>query len=108
MVVDLIKMTALKKVISNQWSVVSAGAVLGRPTAILITVLLTTLTLTTESRAAARPNVIVIMADDLGYSDLGCYGGEIETPHIDRLAEEGVRFTGFKNTCRCAPSRASI
>jgi arylsulfatase A-like enzyme len=107
-VVDSNKMTALKKVISNQWSVVSAGAVLGRPTAILITVLLITLTLTTENRAAERPNVIVIMADDLGYSDLGCYGGEIETPHIDRLAEEGVRFTGFRNTCRCAPSRASL
>jgi len=61
-----------------------------------------------ESRAAEKPNVIVIMADDLGFSDLGCYGGEIETPHIDRLADEGVRFSGFKNTCRCAPSRASL
>jgi arylsulfatase len=55
-----------------------------------------------------KPNVIVIMADDLGYSDLSCYGGEIETPNIDRLAEEGLRFTGFKNTARCAPSRASL
>ena len=45
-----------------------------------------------------KPNVIVIMADDLGYSDLSCYGGEIETPNIDRLAEGGLRFTGFKNT----------
>ena len=55
-----------------------------------------------------KPNVIVIMADDLGYSDLSCYGGEIETPNIDRLAAEGLRFTGFKNTARCAPSRASL
>ena len=55
-----------------------------------------------------KPNVIVILADDLGYSDLSCYGGEIETPNIDRLAEEGLRFTGFKNTARCAPSRASL
>ena len=55
-----------------------------------------------------KPNIIVIMADDLGYSDLSCYGGEIETPNIDRLAEEGLRFTGFKNTARCAPSRASL
>ena len=47
---------------------------------------------------AEKPNVIVIMADDLGYSDLSCYGGEIETPNIDRLAAEGLRFTGFKNT----------
>ncbi len=79
-----------------------------RPTAILITVQLITLTLTTENRAAEKPNVIVIMADDLGFSDLGCYGGEIETPHLDRLAEESVRFSGFKNTCRCTPSRASL
>ena len=55
-----------------------------------------------------KPNIIVIMADDLGYSDLSCYGGEIETPNIDRLAAEGLRFTGFKNTARCAPSRASL
>ena len=55
-----------------------------------------------------KPNIIVIMADDLGFSDLGCYGGEIETPNIDRLAQEGIRFTGFKNTARCAPSRASL
>ena len=55
-----------------------------------------------------RPNIILIMADDLGYSDLGCYGGEIETPHIDSLARDGVLFTGFKNTSRCAPSRASL
>ena len=55
-----------------------------------------------------KPNVIVIMADDLGYSDLSCYGGEIQTPNIDRLSEGGLRFTGFKNTARCAPSRASL
>ena len=55
-----------------------------------------------------RPNIILIMADDLGYSDLGCYGGEIETPHIDSLARDGIMFTGFKNTSRCAPSRASL
>ena len=55
-----------------------------------------------------KPNIVLIMADDLGYSDLGCYGAEIETPHIDSLARDGVRFTGFKNTARCAPSRASL
>ncbi|MCH2209296.1 MAG: sulfatase-like hydrolase/transferase [Lentisphaerales bacterium] len=55
-----------------------------------------------------KPNVIVILADDLGYSDLSCYGREIETPIIDQLAMSGVRFTGFKNTSRCTPSRASL
>lgn len=54
------------------------------------------------------PNIIVIMADDLGYSDLGCYGGEIETPNIDFLAKEGVRFKQFYNTSRCCPSRAAL
>lgn len=57
---------------------------------------------------AAQPNILVIVADDLGYSDLGCYGGEIETPNLDRLAENGVRLTQFYNTGRCCPSRASI
>jgi arylsulfatase len=57
---------------------------------------------------AEKPNLIVIMADDLGYSDLSCYGGEIETPNLDQLAMGGIRFTGFKNTARCAPSRASL
>jgi arylsulfatase len=55
-----------------------------------------------------RPNIVVIMADDLGYSDLGCYGGEIQTPHIDALATQGVRFTQFYNAARCCPSRASL
>jgi arylsulfatase A-like enzyme len=56
----------------------------------------------------ARPNIILIMADDMGYSDLGCYGGEIETPHLDRLADHGLRFTQFYNCARCWPSRASL
>lgn len=55
-----------------------------------------------------KPNIIVIMADDLGYSDLGCYGGEIATPNLDRLARNGVRFTAFYNTARCCPTRASL
>lgn len=57
---------------------------------------------------AARPNIIVILADDMGFSDLGCYGSEIETPNLDRLAATGVRFTQFYNASRCCPSRASI
>ncbi|WEK36363.1 MAG: arylsulfatase [Candidatus Pseudobacter hemicellulosilyticus] len=55
-----------------------------------------------------RPNIIVILADDLGYSDLGCYGGEIQTPNLDYLAANGVRFRNFYNTSRCCPSRASL
>src|SRR6185295_4595049 len=57
---------------------------------------------------AARPNVIVILSDDMGYSDLGCYGGEIKTPHLDALARGGLRFTQFYNTARCCPTRASL
>jgi arylsulfatase len=56
----------------------------------------------------SRPNVVVIVADDLGYSDLGCYGGEIATPVLDRLAANGLRFTQFYNTARCWPSRAAL
>ncbi len=58
--------------------------------------------------AADRPNILVILLDDLGYSDLGCYGGEIDTPNIDALAEGGVRFESFYNSARCCPSRASL
>jgi len=56
----------------------------------------------------SRPNVIIILVDDMGYSDLGCFGGEIATPNVDRLGREGVRFTQFYNTARCSPSRASL
>ena len=58
--------------------------------------------------AATPPNVLMIVADDLGYSDLGCYGGDIRTPNIDRLASNGLRLTRFYNTGRCCPSRTSI
>jgi arylsulfatase len=58
--------------------------------------------------AQDRPNIVVIMADDMGYSDLGCCGSEIQTPNLDALAEEGILFTEFYNAARCCPSRASI
>jgi arylsulfatase len=58
--------------------------------------------------AAAPPNFVIILADDLGYSDLGCYGSEIETPHLDRLAAGGLQFTQFYNTGRCWPTRAAL
>ena len=55
-----------------------------------------------------RPNIIVMMVDDMGFSDIGCYGGEIQTPHIDALARGGLQFTQFYNTGRCCPTRASL
>lgn len=61
-----------------------------------------------EPATPARPNIILIMADDVGYSDLGCYGGEISTPNLDALAQGGVRFTQFYNTARCCPTRAAL
>jgi len=57
---------------------------------------------------AKRPNIILIMADDMGFSDIGCYGGEINTPNLDGLAQKGIRFTQFYNTPRCCPSRATL
>ncbi len=56
----------------------------------------------------AKPNIIIILTDDMGFSDVGCFGSEIETPNLDRLAERGVRFTQFYNTARCCPTRASL
>ncbi len=58
--------------------------------------------------AGERPNILIILADDLGWSDLGCYGGEIRTPHLDSLARGGLRFSQFYNSARCSPTRASI
>ena len=55
-----------------------------------------------------KPNIIVILSDDMGYSDIGCYGGEVHTPNLDRLAENGLRFTQFYNSARCCPTRASL
>jgi arylsulfatase len=60
------------------------------------------------AEAAKRPNIIIIVTDDMGYSDLGCYGGEIPTPNLDRLAKGGMRFTQFYNNAVCAPTRASL
>lgn len=65
-------------------------------------------TLAAPAAAAGRPNVIIMMADDMGYSDVGCYGSEIATPNIDGLAADGLRFTQFYNTGRCCPTRAAL
>ena len=58
--------------------------------------------------AAEKPNIVLIMVDDTGYSDLGCWGGEIETLNIDSLAKNGMRFTQFYNSARCCPTRAAL
>ena len=58
--------------------------------------------------ATAKPNFLIILADDMGFSDAGCYGGEIQTPNLDRLASNGLRFTQFYNTARCWPTRSSL
>ena len=57
---------------------------------------------------AAAPNLVLIMADDMGFSDLGCYGSEIQTPNLDRLAADGLRFTQFYNNAKCTTTRASL
>jgi len=64
--------------------------------------------ITTLHSATPRPNIIVILADDVGYSDIGCFGGEIQTPNLDVLAKNGLRFTQFYNTARCCPTRAAL
>src|SRR5256885_8551098 len=61
-----------------------------------------------QAAEPARPNVLIIVADDMGFSDAGWYGGEIATPNLDALARNGLRFTQFYNTARCWPSRAAI
>lgn len=61
-----------------------------------------------HAETPAKPNIIVILVDDMGFSDIGCYGSEIPTPNLDKLASEGLRFTQFYNTGRCCPTRAAL
>ncbi len=75
---------------------------------LLVGLLVTGVTSTQAAAKAPRPNIVVILVDDMGFSDIGCYGGEIETPNIDRLAARGMRFTQFYNAGRCCPTRASL
>ena len=62
----------------------------------------------TPAMSGAKPNIVLIMSDDMGFSDIGCYGSEIHTPNLDALAADGIRFTQFYNTARCCPTRASL
>lgn len=79
---------------------------------VLVLIIITAFTVTYTNKPVpkkdTRPNIVLIMADDLGYSDLGCYGGEIKTPNLDYLAANGLRFKRFYNTSRCCPSRAAL
>jgi arylsulfatase len=80
----------------------------GRAVARTLTALLAILGVVAVSAASPPPNIVIVYLDDLGYSDIACFGGEIPTPAIDRLAANGLRFTQFYNTGRCCPSRASL
>nr|XP_061801953.1 arylsulfatase-like [Nerophis lumbriciformis] len=75
-----------------------------KPTTLLTTAAVVLL----AGQVFAKPNIVLILADDLGYSDLGCYGGEVQTPNLDALAKSGVRFARFYNAGRCCPTRASL
>jgi len=76
-------------------------------TGILLALLVSGLIMGSQLKAG-RPNIVLIMSDDMGYSDIGCYGGEVDTPNLNGLAQEGLRFTQFYNTGRCCPTRASL
>jgi len=61
-----------------------------------------------SAQETGKPNIIIILGDDIGFSDIGCYGSEIQTPHLDMLAQQGLRFTHFYNMSKCEPSRTSL
>ena len=74
----------------------------------LLALLLIAGPLAAQDHPTSRPNIVILLADDMGFSDIGCYGSEIATPNLDRLAAGGLRFTQFYNTARCCPTRASL
>ncbi len=75
---------------------------------LLLLIVLSSVYRSASAAPAARPNIVVMLVDDMGWSDIGCYGSEISTPNLDRLAGGGVRFSQFYNTARCCPTRASL
>jgi len=79
-----------------------------KPWLILITLLTTFALLASPSAVKSRPNILLVMVDDMGYSDIGCYEGEIRTPTLDSLAENGVKFARFYNCAQCCPTRAAL
>src|SRR5215207_6435151 len=88
----------------SRWSGRATLAAVG----IVVVVALDSVRVAPALRTDARPNVIVVLVDDMGWSDLGSYGGEIPTPNLDGLAGRGVRFTQFYATPRCSPTRSSL
>ena len=84
------------------------AGVISLPAFILVILSLGSCSSGSSSTEAPKPNIMVILSDDIGYSDIGSYGSEISTPNLDRLAAGGIRFTHFYNTARCSPSRASL
>jgi hypothetical protein len=87
------------------WRLTMTKAILMR-FLLLLPLLLAASSLAAE--AVPRPNIVIILVDDMGFSDVGCYGSEIPTPNLDALAAGGLRFTQFYNTGRCCPTRASL
>ncbi len=75
---------------------------------LLTSLFISNITVAVQAQADKQPNIVLIMCDDMGFSDLGCYGSEIHTPNIDSLAMNGIRFSQFKNTGRSCPSRAAL
>lgn len=80
----------------------------GLPLLLLLAVCSILLAAHEPRKTSSRPNIIYIMADDMGYSDIGCYGGEVNTPNLDRLAANGIKLRSFYNNARCCPTRASL
>ncbi|MES2791954.1 MAG: arylsulfatase [Planctomycetota bacterium] len=79
-----------------------------RSIAVCFALIAATTSVGVAAEKSSPPNIVLIMSDDMGYSDIGCYGGQIQTPHLDSLASQGVRFTQFYNMARCCPTRASL
>ena len=79
-----------------------------KTTRILYGFLLLAAALLSVTCAATKPNILLVLVDDMGYSDLGCFGGEINTPNIDMLASEGITFTQFSNNAKCETSRTAL
>lgn len=77
-------------------------------TTLALTAITSTVAATHAKPDTEHPHIVLILCDDMGFSDLSCYGGEIHTPNIDYLAEQGIRFSQFKNTGRSCPSRAAL
>lgn len=86
----------------------SSVAVTGKLTHLSTATLICAIAAHCPAEAVTRPNIVLIMCDDMGFSDIGCYGGEVITPHLDQLARQGMRFTQFYNNAKCTTTRASL